>query len=203
MTAHTLEVDLALARPPLSVAFELAGHGVLRGPNGAGKSTLFRAILGLLPEVSGRIALGGRVLLDARVSLPPEARHIGWVPQGAALFPHLSALGNVAFASDPTAARAALDQVGAGHLAQRSAAVLSGGERQRVALARALARRPEALLLDEPLSALDPAARAELRALLGRLLPALGIPALVITHDDADAAAIGGVTFTLDGGRWV
>jgi len=199
----TLVVDLALARPSLAVAFELAGHGVLRGPNGAGKSTLFRAILGLVPEATGRVALGGRTLADERVWVAPEHRGIGWVPQGAALFPHLSALGNVAFASDPVTARALLDQVGAGALAQRPARVLSGGERQRVALARALAMKPAALLLDEPLSALDPAARAELRALLGRLLPALAIPALVITHDDADAAAIGGARFTLDGGRLV
>jgi len=202
-----LSVDVALHRGgfALDVAFAIDGPTFLRGPNGAGKSTLLRAILGLEPLDRGRVTLAERTLVDTTrgIDLPPEARNIGWVPQGAALFPHLSALGNVAFAASVADAEAALAQVGALHLAHRSARVLSGGERQRVALARALVRRPSLLLLDEPLSALDPAARAELRALLATTLTALHIPSLVVTHDAGDIAALGGPIIDLDNGRLV
>jgi len=188
----------------LDVSFTIGdGPTFLRGPNGAGKTTLLRAILGLEPLDHGRVVLASRTLVDTAraIDLPPEARDIGWVPQGAALFPHLSALGNVAFAAPLVDAMAVLAQVGAAHLAHRSARVLSGGERQRVALARALVRRPSLLLLDEPLSALDPAARAGLRTLLAGLLPSLAIPSLVVTHDAADIAALGGPILELDNGR--
>jgi len=200
-----LAVEVALQRGTFSldVTFAIERPTFLRGPNGAGKSTLLRAILGLESLARGHIVLAQRTIVDTQrgVDLPPEDRNIGWVPQGAALFPHLTALGNVAFGASLEDARAMLDRVGASHLVDRSARVLSGGERQRIALARALVRRPALLLLDEPLSALDSSARAELRALLAMMLPELAIPCLVVTHDAADIAALDALVIELDGGR--
>ncbi len=212
VTTEVLHIDVHVARGDfaLDVRFDVAGVTFLRGPNGAGKTTVLRTVLGLEAPSRGRITLGARVLVDVArgVDLAPEARRIGWVPQGAALFPHLSAKANVAFAiarrprtrSDPMAL---LASVGATHLADRSARVLSGGERQRVALARALACEPHVLLLDEPLAALDPAARVELRELLATTLPTLAIPTLMVTHDDNDVAAIdaGAMVLVLEHGR--
>ena len=202
-----LHIDVHVQRGDfvLDLRCDVSAVTFLRGHNGAGKTTVLRAVLGLEAPTRGRIALGDRVLLDtaSAIDLPPEARHIGWVPQGAALFPHLTARANVAFATrdrrpeglpsaTPADPMTFLAQIGATHLADRSARVLSGGERQRVALARALACMPQLLLLDEPLAALDPNARAELRELLAKTLPELAIPTLIVTHDDHDVAAIGG-----------
>ena len=176
----------------LDAALSVAGETVLvAGPNGAGKSTLLRLLLGIVRPDSGRIVLDGRVLFDGAVDVPPEERRLGYVPQDYALFPHLDALGNVAFGlSGPDrAARAArwLSRLDAGHLSHRRPAALSGGERQRVALARALAREPLALLMDEPFASLDPPARRELRAALRRWLGEWKLPALIVSHDLDDA----------------
>jgi molybdate transport system ATP-binding protein len=186
----------------------------LVGPNGAGKTTLLRMLLGAHPVEAGRITLGGRVLFDAGAALdrPPERRAIGYVPQGHGLFPHLTALENVAFgplhaspraprAAREAEAREALARFDADHLADRRPAALSGGERQRVALARALALRPDALLLDEPFAALDRDARARARALLADDLRAFGIPCVVVTHDPEDVAALGGAVLSMANGR--
>jgi len=203
--ALALEVELAL------------GEGetlLVTGPNGAGKSTLLSLLLGLRAPDAGQIACGSLRVFErqagraATLELPPESRGFGWVPQGDSLFPHLTALGNVELAAaargaDRGRARALLERVGAGALAARTPLQLSGGERQRVALARALASSPRVLLLDEPLSALDARARPELRAALVQLLAELRLPTLLVTHDLADAQALGGRVLVLEEGRAV
>ncbi len=195
----------------LDVEFEAVGPALLIGPNGAGKSTLLRAIAGARTPLIGRVQLGSLTLLDsaARFDLAPEARALGYVPQGCALFEHLTVLQNVAFglrgdrAGQQARALAVLAKVQADHLAQRSPKALSGGERQRVALARALAPSPAGLLLDEPLAALDALSRRATRRFLAQHLQQDARPALVVTHDVRDVMAIGGQVLVLEGGRIV
>ncbi len=184
------------------------GPLVLAGPNGAGKSTLLRVVLGLARPPRGRVVVGGRVLLDtaAGVDVAPEDRGVGYVPQGYGLFPHLSARRNVEFALacrglDRARAVDWLASMGVAEVADRRPAALSGGERQRVALARALAAEPVALLLDEPLAAVDRGTRRRLREFLAERLRALRLPAIVVTHDPADARAFGGRLHVVEAGR--
>ncbi|AUX22354.1 molybdenum ABC transporter ATPase [Sorangium cellulosum] len=214
-----LEVSLKARIGRLSLEVQLAagdGPFVLVGPNGAGKTSLLLMVLGVVSPRRGRILLNGRPLFDADrgIDLPPEERGLGYLPQSYGLFPHMSALENVEFAlacRDPGQAPRArrdealgrLEDLGVAELARRRPASLSGGERQRVALARALAARPEALLLDEPLAALDAGARRRVRTFVAEYLRELGMPALVVTHDPADAAAIGGRVAVLEGGRLI
>ncbi|MCC7109115.1 MAG: ABC transporter ATP-binding protein [Deltaproteobacteria bacterium] len=205
--AGALELDVELRA--------VEGTLVLVGPNGAGKSTLLSVLLGALPCEQGRITLGGDVLLDTArgVAVPMEERRIAWLPQDYALFPHLSARDNVAFALQSahrrsraealSLANTALQELGVLSLAERRPAALSGGEQQRVALARALAVKPRALLLDEPLAALDVGARREVRGFLKDTLARLGLPTLVVTHDAADVRALGGRVVVLERGRVV
>ena len=193
-----LEVRIARSVGSLQLDVDLSvssGTVLVAGPNGAGKTTLLHLILGISrPDAGGRILLDGRPLFDDRVDVPAERRRLGYVPQDSALFPHLDVLGNVAFGLGhlPRAERrdragAWLTKLGVSHLARRRIAALSGGERQRVALARALAREPRALLLDEPFASLDPTARRELRASFRRWLAEWRLPALIVSHDPADA----------------
>ena len=177
---------------------------VIIGPNGSGKTTLLRVIVGAYLPDRGRIALGDRLLFDSStgVSLAPEERRVGYVPQGYGLFPHLTVLDNVAFgllagphrklrAEGRRIAAEILAEIECGHLARRYPATLSGGEKQRVALARALLPAPEMLLLDEPLAAMDAAARRGLRGYLALHLAERGRPAIVVTHDARDVHALG------------
>jgi molybdate transport system ATP-binding protein len=200
--AGALEIEAAFraAETPLVVA----------GPNGAGKTSLLRMILGALPARRGRITLSEVTLFDAAagVDVPVERRGIGFVPQRYALFPHLDVLENVAFgvqaaarAARLAAAREALAALDAEGLAARRPPELSGGEAQRVALARALAARPRALVLDEPLAALDVTLRREVRRFLAERLRAWRLPTVVVTHDPADAAALDGEVLILERGR--
>jgi molybdate transport system ATP-binding protein len=201
----------------LALDAELAletGTLVLAGPNGAGKTSLLRMLLGLRRPDRGHISIGGQVLFDheAAIDLVPERRGFGWVPQGESLFPHLTAIGNVAFALGSRKpklgaaerleqAMALLTRLGCVGLADRSAALLSGGERQRIALARALASEPRVLLLDEPLSALDARSRPEVREFLRETLAALQLPAILVTHDRADLERLGTAVVVLEDGR--
>ncbi|MEW9572872.1 ABC transporter ATP-binding protein [Rhodanobacter sp. Si-c] len=177
-----MRVDYRIERPvALSASFEVEGFTVLLGASGEGKTLLLRAIAGLLP------ARG-----EPFDGLPPQQRAVGYLPQGHALFPHLNAWQNVAFALRGTDRRRQavewLERVGLAALAERRPAQLSGGQQQRVALARALARRPQLLLLDEPTSALDPATRDDVLAELIAEVHVAGIPALAVSHDPALAA---------------
>jgi molybdate transport system ATP-binding protein len=184
----------------------------LVGPSGAGKTSALRIVAGLLRPASGRVGLGDAVWLDTarKTNLPPEERRCGYLFQSYALFPHLSAWRNVAFgirgrARGERRSRAVelLERFGAGGLTDALPRELSGGERQRVALARALASDPRALLLDEPLAALDPATRSHSLRELDSLLSELGVPILIVTHAFEEAAVLGERVAVLDRGRLV
>ncbi|WP_345606151.1 sulfate/molybdate ABC transporter ATP-binding protein [Pseudonocardia adelaidensis] len=200
----------------LDVALQAAPGEVLAvlGPNGAGKSTLLGVLAGLLRPDEGHVRLGGTTVADAAagVHVPPHRRGVGLLAQEALLFPHLTALGNVAFG--PRAhgvprrdaeqrARELLAAVDAAELADRRPARMSGGQQQRVALARALAPRPELLLLDEPLAALDVDATPAMRALLRRVVRASGQTAVLVTHSALDALVLADHVVVLTGGRVV
>lgn len=182
----------------------------LAGPSGAGKSTLLRVIAGLLRPERGRVTCDEEVWLDTGtgVDVAPERRRCGYVFQDYALFGHLRVWQNVAYAlrGEPRARRRAradelLERFGIGALADARPGELSGGERQRVALARALARHPRALLLDEPLSALDARTRARASRELNGILRATDVPAVLVTHDFAEAALLGDRVAVIDSGR--
>jgi iron(III) transport system ATP-binding protein len=174
--------------------------GVLIGPSGCGKTSLLRAVAGLERCSAGSVNIDGQVLSDAAagVHVAAERRRIGMVFQDYALFPHLSVADNVAFgiAALPKAARQArvqevLDLVGLAHAAHRAPHQLSGGQQQRVALARALAPRPRLLLLDEPFSSLAVDLRERLAQEVRAILKASGTTALLVTHDQFEAFAVG------------
>jgi ABC-type sulfate/molybdate transport systems ATPase subunit len=178
---------------------------VVLGPSGAGKSMLLDTVAGFRSPRHGTVCLDGRDL----TGLPPDQRGIGVVFQDAALFPHLSVRDNVGFAlalrrQQRGRGGAVIDELlarfGIGHLARRAPGSLSGGERQRVALARALAARPAALLLDEPLSALDQPVREELREVLRTTLHELAVPAIHVTHDRDEALRLADDLAILDSG---
>lgn len=213
----TLHAEVSVRRGTFAVEAELdapAGEvTAVLGPNGAGKSTLLACLAGLLPIDAGRISLG-TVVLDEPPStfVPPEGRRMGIVHQDGILFPHLSAVDNVAFGLR-CAGRTRSDARGqadewlerAGVAAQRDLLPrdLSGGQAQRVALARALAPGPDALLLDEPLGALDAGARVAVRRDLGRVIRAQSGPVVLVTHDPVDALALADRVVVIEAGRVV
>ncbi|WP_413760304.1 ABC transporter ATP-binding protein [Streptomyces sp. MMBL 11-3] len=197
----TFRLDVALRVAPGEVV-------ALLGPNGAGKTTALRALAGLTPLTGGRLRLDGTALEHT----PPESRPVGVVFQDYLLFPHLSALDNVAFGprcrgASKAAARATaaewLDRLGlAAHAGSRPRR-LSGGQAQRVAVARALATRPRLLLLDEPLAALDARTRLEVRAQLRRHLAEFEAVAVLVTHDPLDAMVLADRLVVVEDGRVV
>ena len=175
------------------------------GPTGAGKTLILESIAGLVPVSGGRIRVGDREV----TALPPERRGIGIVYQDQALFPHLSVAANIRYGlryrrRDPDAGarfQRLVRRLELAPLLERGIAHLSGGERQRVALARALVVAPEILLLDEPLSALDPNFREEIRDLLKRLHRETGITVLMVTHDFSEAHFLATRTAVISAGR--
>ena len=202
----TLEcvVDVSLGDFRLETSVSARDGEVLAlvGPNGSGKSSLLRALAGLT-TMTGSVRVDGQEL----AGLAPERRNVGWVPQNAALFPHLSALDNVAYGlggrRGRDAAREWLRRLGVERLGGRKPAQLSGGQAQKVALARALARGPRLLLLDEPLSALDVTARVDVRRALRTHLAAYDGVTILVTHDAVDAVAFADRVVALEAGRIV
>ena len=204
----TLEARLAVAgRLDVDISAEPGDVVALVGPNGAGKSTLVHALAGL-QHAEGSALLAGRELL----SLVPQERAVGVVFQDQRLFPHLSALDNVAFglrsrgrpkASARADARSWLDRLGVGGVADRKPSQLSGGQAQRVAIARALVTEPDLLLLDEPFTGLDVGVAATLRIELGRHLSDFRGVTVLVTHDALDALTLATSVAVLDGGRVV
>jgi molybdate transport system ATP-binding protein len=181
----TLDVDIACPAGTIMA---------LTGPSGSGKTTVLRMLAGLDDPDSGRVCLGDAVWRDTRtgVRLPPQRRDIGLVFQEYSLFPHMTLSQNVAYATtDKAYAAELLELFGIAHLAGSRPGRMSGGERQRGALCQALARRPKALLLDEPFSALDAVNRTALRRVLAMVRDRFAVPIVHVTHDLAEAAMLG------------
>jgi len=212
MTALAANFAIRLGALDLDVALEVDERGlVLVGPNGAGKTSVLLAMLGARRPSRGRITIAGDVLFDSAggIDRPTEERGLAYLPQHYALFPHLTAARNVAFGiRGPRAerlekARSLLERLGVGSVADRHPGALSGGEQQRVALARALAPSPRALLLDEPLAALDVESRRSVRDFLVAELRAQHRPFVVITHDREDVRAFDAPVAVIERGRVV
>ncbi|MEZ5911771.1 MAG: molybdenum ABC transporter ATP-binding protein [Paracoccaceae bacterium] len=211
MTALALDIRRGLEGFDLCVetALPLSGLTAIFGPSGAGKSTLLRAIAGFDRAATGRIAFGEEVWQDDDGRfVPPHRRGAAMVFQDARLFGHLSVSGNLHYAArrapkgGPDMARA-VTMFDLAALMPRRPATLSGGERQRVALARAYLSHPRLLLLDEPLSALDAARKAEILPFLERLRDAGGLPILYVSHSVAEVARLANRIVAMDHGRIV
>jgi len=218
LTVNDLHLDYghgATANPILKgVSMHLQRGEVvaLLGPSGSGKTTLLRAVAGLESPKSGTIDIGERRVFDGskKLELPAEARNLGLVFQSYALWPHKTVFDNVAYGLklrkmatrdiEPKV-REVLAQLGLGHLGERFPHQLSGGQQQRVAIARALVYNPPVILLDEPLSNLDAKLREEARAFLRELIVRLGLSALMVTHDQAEAMAISDRILLLNNGK--
>ena len=192
----------------LDAAFSFPAQGItaLSGPSGAGKTTLLRCIAGLT-RLEGRLNVAGEAWQDGRTFLPTHRRPIGVVFQEASLLSHLSVRGNLAYGARRSPAKAevgfddTVELLGLAPLLGRSTANLSGGERQRVALGRALLSQPRLLLMDEPLSSLDAASKAEILPYLERLHRTLAIPALYISHDAGEIARLADRVLFMTAGR--
>jgi molybdate transport system ATP-binding protein len=208
-----LEVELEQAAPIPLVARLACAPGELAalvGPSGSGKTTILRTIAGLYAPARGRVAVDGTVWLDtdAGIAVPAHYRRVGMVFQSYALFPHMSALDNVAVAMEErprreriARARELLRLVHLDGLEERKPAELSGGQQQRVAVARALAREPAVLLLDEPFSAVDRATRERLYREIAELRRVLSMPVVLVTHDLEEAMLLADRLTVLHRGR--
>lgn len=177
---------------------------ILTGPSGAGKTTLLRILAGLCTPDAGSVRLDGAILADCNTALHlrPHQRGIGYVFQDYTLFPHLSLEKNVLFGkADKEYGLYLLERMGMAHLRSKKPRNVSGGERQRSALAQVLARRPQALLLDEPFSALDREAKSKAHALLREYIREYAVPCLLVTHDLREAEAIGDTMYMLEYGK--
>lgn len=200
----------------LDVSFDVqAGQCLaLIGPTGCGKTTTLRIISGIEQPARGRVEIDEHVLLDTErgINLPPQKRHVGFVFQDFALFPHLTVLGNVMYSAAVRAlskseglavAQQALQRVRLEGVENVKPAQLSGGQQQRVALARALASGAQLLLMDEPMSALDAFTRRQVRSELKALIADLGLQTIIVTHDVTDALTLGDVIGVMLEGKLV
>ncbi len=212
----TLDARIRLRRGALELDLALRATGgevvAVLGPNGAGQTTALHAVAGLIPLSGGYIRLGVATWEGSGHRVPAPERHTGLVAADHLLFPHLTALENAAFgprsrgagrAGARTRAGQELEALGVGDLADRRPRELSHGQAQRVALARALATDPDVLLLDEPLSALDPESRAATRATLAHRLRDFAGVTVLVTHDPLDALTLAQRLVFLDRGAVV
>jgi molybdate transport system ATP-binding protein len=198
-----------VVRGALSTNVETASVTALFGPSGCGKTTVLRSLAGLERPDSGSIHYGPDVWFDAQrgISIPPQRRSVGFLPQDYALFPHLTVFRNIAYglanrrsAESRERVGGILQLLGIAELAERYPSQLSSGQQQRVALARSIVCRPRLLLLDEPLSALDAPVRERLRGELRRVLLQLGTPAIIVTHDPVEALSLADAVVVMVGG---
>jgi molybdate transport system ATP-binding protein len=204
-----LDLDLQLRRGAFSRAVRIESDArllALTGPSGTGKTSVLNAIAGLLRPQSGRIVVDGQVLFDSarRIDVSVHRRRIGYVFQEARLFPHLDVQRNLRYGSHGRHAQArfgfdaVVELLGIAPLLQRRPRNLSGGEAQRVAIGRALLSQPSLLLLDEPLSALDPARRGELIPYLRRLRTEANLPMLYVSHQPDEVQQLADAVHALD-----
>jgi iron(III) transport system ATP-binding protein len=190
-------VDMSVERGDLTV---------LLGASGSGKSTILRLAAGFERVDRGRICIGETPVATEQVHIAPEHRHVGYVAQDGALFPHLTVLANVGFGLPRNRRKSSrvhelIDIVGLAGLERRYPQQLSGGQQRRVALARALAVEPALLLLDEPFSALDAALRVTVRDEVVEILRRAGTTTLLVTHDQTEALSIADTVAVLRNGR--
>jgi molybdate transport system ATP-binding protein len=212
----TLDVQLTQGSFTLDVSARVEARATaLVGPSGAGKTTLLEAIAGLRQPGRGEIRLGDRVLFSSRdgIDLPPHARHVGYVPQDVALFPHMNVRRNLLYgalrlrSAQEAPSSPSLDRIVSmleiEPLIDRGVKDLSGGERQRVALARALLSAPDLLLLDEPLAAVDVPLRRRIVPYLRRVRDELGVPLVYVSHDLEEVALLAEWVLELEQGAVV
>jgi molybdate transport system ATP-binding protein len=190
----------------LELEYDLAEGSFLgvRGPSGSGKTTLIRCLAGLERPERGHISIGSETWFDSqsKVFVRPQKRRVGFVAQDYALFPNMTVLGNILYANpDRNRAAQLLELTRLEAEASQFPSELSGGQRQRTALARALAREPELLLLDEPLSALDEELREELGNEILRIQQATGITAVMVSHSKSETARLCSEVLELASGR--
>lgn len=208
------QIDLHYRAGEFALEFEAEWDppvAALFGPSGSGKSTILEIVAGVRRGASGRVVLDGRTILDTGrgVDPPPPARWIGWVPQDASLFPHLSVAENVRYGiarggvEGEARLRAAIAVLELEELLGRPASRLSGGEKQRAAVARAIASGARVLLLDEPLASLDAPLRARIFPLFLRLRDEIGLPMLYVSHDPREVEALAGHVLVIAEGRCV
>lgn len=195
----SFDIDVAVALGGRTIAARFVSGGgitVLHGRSGAGKTSVLNMVAGLLRPARGHVRIGAATVFDSstRLDLPPERRRLGYVFQDTRLFAHRRVRANLTYGYRLAAAgtrRLDIDEtvalLGIGHLLDRWPRSLSGGEAQRVAIGRALLSGPEALLMDEPLTALDPERRGEILTLIERIRDTFGLPILYVTHDIAEA----------------
>jgi molybdate transport system ATP-binding protein len=203
--AEALVFDLRLSlghlRLAASAEVPLAGNTAVSGPSGAGKTTLLRALAGLVPGATGPVRFGAQDWTGRA----PDQRRIGFVFQEPRLFPHLSVADNIAYGARrrarPDLVPGLVARLGLADLLSRRTDGLSGGEARRVALARAMASAPDILFLDEPLAGLDGVRRDEVLALIAGTVRAAGLPALYVTHDAAEIAAVADRVLRMEAGR--
>jgi len=202
-----LDIELVQSAFRLEAAFQLdARIAALFGPSGSGKTTTLDAIAGLRTPARGSIVISGHVLFssDAHINVPAHQRHVGYVPQDVALFPHMNVRRNLLYGSHPGMSPDLDRVVGMleiDKLVDRRVTELSGGERQRVALGRALMSGPSVLLLDEPLAAVDVPLRRRILPYLQRVRDDLKIPIVYVSHDRGEVEKLADVVVTLEGGR--
>jgi molybdate transport system ATP-binding protein len=199
----------------LEISAEIRAEGralALCGPSGAGKTTLLNMIAGLMRPDRGRIAIDGETFFDtaASIDLTAQKRAVGYVFQEPRLFPHLTAAGNLNYGARLARGRAPLvgfddvvDLLGVRPILRRRPARLSGGEKQRIAIGRALLMSPRALLLDEPLSAIDEARRHEILALIEKLRDAFAIPMILVSHRASEVERLADDVAIIEAGRLV
>ena len=199
----SFEVDVVrhLGQARIAARFSTSGGlTALHGPSGVGKSSVLNMIAGLLRPEAGRIVVAGETLFDATrgVNLPPERRRLGYVFQEGRLFPHMSVRDNLLYGGkgvgggDPAAFEETVEALGIASLLHRRPTGLSGGEMRRVAIGRALLSAPRALLMDEPLSGVDPARREDILSLVERLRDRFALPILYVSHDQAEVKRLAG-----------
>jgi iron(III) transport system ATP-binding protein len=194
----------------VSLSIPAGSRTAIVGPSGSGKTTLLRMIAGFEFPDTGRISMNGQWLVKENHAVAAHQRHIGYVPQDGALFPHLSVAANIGFglagerAARQQRIRELMDMVALDErMADSWPHELSGGQQQRVALARALAQNPKVMLLDEPFSALDTGLRASMRKAVTRLLSDAGITTILVTHDQAEALSFADQLAVMRQGRLV
>ena len=210
-----LEVRLTkrLGETAIDIAFTSAGPvTALSGPSGAGKTSILNMIAGLLPPDDGLVVWNGETLYDRakRIDVPVHRRRIGYVFQDGRLLPHLSVARNLDYGRwmnglprDPAHEAQIVDLLDIGSLKQRRIGALSGGERQRIAIGRAMLSRPRLMLLDEPLSSLDEARKAEILPYLLRLKSDFRLPMVYVSHVETEIDALADEVITIRAGQIV